>query len=157
MKDIGARREGRKLRKEKERGIEKGGGEGEREWRHGRRGGKREKSMGPKGWQSFPSPLFFRFVRTKRRPSIKLSRCHQFESLLPVPSFPSPFEDYRPLSISESFFSKWNISSRPNIRCLKKEEERSKIIVNYLRRIFARNYILDISSIKKLLQTDYKQ
>lgn len=76
MKDIGAGREGRKLRKEEERGIEKGGGEGEREWRHGRRGGKREKSMGPKGWQSFPSPLFFRFVRTKRRPSIKLSRCH---------------------------------------------------------------------------------
>ena len=72
MKDIGARREGRKLRKEKERGIEKGGGEGEREWRHGRRGGKREKSMGPKGWQSFPSPLFFRFVRNKAATEYKV-------------------------------------------------------------------------------------
>lgn len=76
-KDIGIEKvKNRKRERERNkrwRGIEIGGGaNGDMEEEEE----KREKSMGPKGWKSFPSPLFFRFVRTKRRPSIKLSRCH---------------------------------------------------------------------------------
>lgn len=121
------------------RGIESGG---RATW--GRREEKREID-GPERMAKFSVSTFLPLCTNKAATEYKVEPLPLVRKSFTSSLFSFPRTRLRiiDLSISESFFSKWNTwysaeYSSPDIRYLKKEEERSKIIINYLHRIFAR-------------------
>lgn len=131
------------------------------EWRHGRRGGEKREIDGPERMEKFSVSTFLPLCTNKAATEYKVEPLPLVRKSFTSSLFSFPRTRLRiiDLSISESFFSKWNIWYRPGrifvvgYSLPKKEEERSKIIINYLGRIFRscsifdRNYV-DISSLR---------